>query len=113
VAGLAQIEARRRGEPQLEHHRAEEIAVRIGVLLHHALGRQTLQHAVHRRTLQAGAGGEIEQARTAAVVGGDLAQQRQRTLDALRAGEAGTGRGFDLARHGEVRIVNEPRLCHQ
>ena len=70
--------------------------MRVRVLLHHVLEREALQHAVHGRALQAGAAGEIEQARPAAVVRGDLAQQQQRALYALGAGQAGVGVSSDF-----------------
>ena len=55
VADLAQIETRSGGQSQLEYHRTEIVAVRVGVLMHHAFRDQTLQHAVHRGALQPGA----------------------------------------------------------
>ena len=89
MAHLAQVEARGRCQSQLEHHGAQVIARGIAVLLHHVFGREALQHAMHGRALQAGAGGEIEQAGTATVVRGDFAQQQQRALYALGPGKSG------------------------
>lgn len=99
VADLAQVEARRGSQPQLEHHGAEKITVRIEILLHHVLCRETLQHAVHRGPLQSRPRRKVEQARAVAVVRGDLTEQYQRALDALRSGQL-AGREAGSSGHG-------------
>ena len=66
--------------------------MRVGILLHHVLEREALQHAMHGRALQPGAAGEIEQARAGAVVRGDFAHQQQRAFYALGAGKAARSR---------------------
>jgi hypothetical protein len=89
MADFAQAESGRGGEPQLEHHRPEVIAMRIGILLNHVFERQALEHAMDGRALESGAAREVEQARSGTVMRGDFAHEQQCAFDALSAGEAG------------------------
>ena len=79
--------------------------MRISVLLHHAFMRQAFQHAMHGGPLQAGARGEIEQTRPRAIVGGDFAQQQQRTFYTLSAGEPARFVGR-FSGHGSLVVRN-------
>ncbi|MNC85772.1 hypothetical protein D3C83_13850 [compost metagenome] len=112
MADFAQVEARRGGQSQFEHHRAEKIAVTVEILLYHVFRGEAFQHPVHGGPLQRGAGGEVEQARAVAIVSGDLAQQRQRALDALRSGKF-AGRRIGSSWHGSSpnREIST-KLCH-
>jgi hypothetical protein len=107
---FAQVKTRRGGETQFKRHRTQKIAVRVGVLLHHAFVRQAFQHAMHRGPLQAGARGKVEQARTGAVVRGNFAQQQQRAFYTLGAGQA-AGFVVGFSGHGSHGVLGQSELC--